>query len=562
MRFVWFWTFWHWSKESFRDGLLLRSPLQGVGGHWDEWFRHEAPEEDRHAIEKIGGAESSQREFIAWLLTHWAPEVDFKGNGLARHFILNQLSHVPPFKQWAAFNKYGANYGVGGVPAIVLAEGSEGEAGDVRSLEAVALPSDVAGPSIVPDGFHADSIDLEMPRAAAISLLRGKGLLVFVLLWLASGWRPYPRWLKAILNLGWVGVAGLILYLLLGPDPGDSIRTLATLLVLLWGAVFITAITLNATEIIRTWLEGQKLSEQLAQSEVRLRMDGGLTVKGGSAGLAFCLNTLLAAHAGPGRWTRRSWLWRRLFHRLRRHGRDWAATGIITGDGFLEPVVIEPKLRACLQSDTVENLLTPRQPGAKNQVINRAAKTITPVPAWPLPASPVGEVRLGFAAENQLLHVYPCRHLAQAVMRLGDFASPLQRGLNILAVLVSVAMLCAFPDLKAILSPPSAPTVVAPSSSSSYYLWVSLATKDPGCFRVVLESDFWSNRRVNVTAQRGASTPARAEILLRRQSHPSGREDDATIWVERRLRFLTREYAPGEHVGRYSLSYLTHLGHE
>jgi hypothetical protein len=42
MRFVWFWTFWHWSKESFRSGHLLRSPLQGVGGHWDEWFQHEA----------------------------------------------------------------------------------------------------------------------------------------------------------------------------------------------------------------------------------------------------------------------------------------------------------------------------------------------------------------------------------------------------------------------------------------------------------------------------------------------------------------------------------------
>ena len=46
MRFVWFWTFWHWSKESFRHGSLLRSPLHGIGSHWDEWFRHEASERD------------------------------------------------------------------------------------------------------------------------------------------------------------------------------------------------------------------------------------------------------------------------------------------------------------------------------------------------------------------------------------------------------------------------------------------------------------------------------------------------------------------------------------
>jgi hypothetical protein len=147
-------------------------------------------------------------------------------------------------------------------------------------------------------------------------------------------------------------------------------------------------------------------------------------------------------------------------------------------------------------------------------------------------------------------------------MRLGDISSPIQRGLNIFAVLISIAILCGVADLRAILSPPPAPSVVAPSSSSSYYLWVSLATKDPSRFRVMLESDFWSNRRVNVTGQRGVSTPARAEILLRRQSRPAGGEDDATIWVERRLRFLTREFAPGERVGRYSLSYLTHLGHE
>ena len=53
-RLVWFWTFWHWSQESFRDGVLLRSPLQGVGSHWDEWYRHEASVADRVAIAQAG----------------------------------------------------------------------------------------------------------------------------------------------------------------------------------------------------------------------------------------------------------------------------------------------------------------------------------------------------------------------------------------------------------------------------------------------------------------------------------------------------------------------------
>jgi len=53
----------NWSKESFRDGSLLRSPLHGIGGHWDEWFRHEASENDLQAIAKAGRAETSQRQF-------------------------------------------------------------------------------------------------------------------------------------------------------------------------------------------------------------------------------------------------------------------------------------------------------------------------------------------------------------------------------------------------------------------------------------------------------------------------------------------------------------------
>jgi hypothetical protein len=55
----------------------------------------------------------------------------------------------------------------------------------------------------------------------------------------------------------------------------------------------------------------------------------------------------------------------------------------------------------------------------------------------------------------------------------------------------------------------------------------------------------------------------RAEILL----HPLNQEraapgDLGIVWIERRYKFLTREFAPGERVGRYSLSYLNHLGHE
>lgn len=33
--YVWFWTFWHWSKEGWRAGTVLDGPVHGMAGHWD-----------------------------------------------------------------------------------------------------------------------------------------------------------------------------------------------------------------------------------------------------------------------------------------------------------------------------------------------------------------------------------------------------------------------------------------------------------------------------------------------------------------------------------------------
>src|SRR5688572_24880491 len=179
MPFIWFWTFWHWSKESFRSGALLRGPLQGIGGHWDEWFRHEASQNDLHAIAEAGRTESTQRQFIAWLQLHWSREANWSGNRLIPRFVLGQLAHVAPFNEWCAFAEYRESYGVGGISAIVLAEESSGKREDVRTVEALTLPSGI-GPKIAPEGFQTNAADLETPRLAAISLLSGKGLWIFL----------------------------------------------------------------------------------------------------------------------------------------------------------------------------------------------------------------------------------------------------------------------------------------------------------------------------------------------------------------------------------------------
>jgi hypothetical protein len=134
---------------------------------------------------------------------------------------------------------------------------------------------------------------------------------------------------------------------------------------------------------------------------------------------------------------------------------------------------------------------------------------------------------------------------------------------NVFALLVSVIMVIALPDLRSILLPHPAPTVVAPTSSSPYYLWVSLNTKHPEYFSAVLESGFWSNRRAEVKRYGGIAPSVRAELRLHRLTRMTvENEADGSVWIERRRRFLTREFAPGERVGRYSIPYLEKLGHE
>ena len=104
--------------------------------------------------------------------------------------------------------------------------------------------------------------------------------------------------------------------------------------------------------------------------------------------------------------------------------------------------------------------------------------------------------------------------------------------------------------------------VVAPSSNSPYQLWVSLDTPAPEAFSVSLESEFWTNRRANVRRVAGETAPPRAELSLRRLHQQTfSTEEEGTVWVERRQRFLTREFVPGERVGRYFLSYLFRLPH-
>jgi hypothetical protein len=146
-------------------------------------------------------------------------------------------------------------------------------------------------------------------------------------------------------------------------------------------------------------------------------------------------------------------------------------------------------------------------------------------------------------------------------MAVGGLTSRAQAAANAIAVLVSAVMLVALPDLRRIVWPAPVPSVVGASSSSSYELSVSLDTRRPGDFSVVFESEYWANRRAAVVPR--DDLPPNAEVRLTRTSTQAGSdEENGTVWIERRRRFLGREMAPGERVGHYTLSYVSRIARE
>ena len=562
--FVWYWTFWHWSKESFQSGSVLHSPLQGIGTYWDEWFHHEASDNDLRAIEQVGLTKSSQQQFVLWLHRHWAKEMPWRNNRTVTRFVLGQLATLAPFNQWTAFGKYRTVGCTRGISAIILAEGSSGEVTDIRKIGVVTLPADhaTAASRVLTGNFRTEREDVETPLKAAENVLAGKGLLIFLALWISGGRRSYPSWLKFLLNLGWLTSTGLILFLLLGSDPGQKLTQLVATLAVIWSALVLIAFMSSAAQIYRAWQAGKFWRAQLERSQVRLCMAGGLTVKGGSAGLSFCLNTLHSLYrAWPGA-ARQSWIWRRFFHRLQTEAGSWAATGVITPDGFLKPVVLDQKIRACRKHPDIQHVLTPRQPDTGRATVSHATKE----PDQPIRAGAVlppfsPKTRLGFAAERSGLHIHACRHLAQSLFIIGDFFSGWQLAVNALAIIISLTLLAAASDMRAILLPFQTPKVVAPGSPTPRYLWVSLDTSHPRYFSVSFESGFWANRHADVSFHDGENASVRAEIpLLPLADKTTVDENDGTVWIERRQHFLSREFISNDRVGRYTLRYLTNLG--
>lgn len=560
MRFVWFLNFWGWSCESHRAGMLLRHPLEGIGGNWDEWFNNEATAAEREEIEAVGRSDSHQEQFWGWLRQVWINDAVRNENQLALVYVGEELARVAPFQGWAVFARREVAAPASGLSAVILAGESEGEAQDVRFVDALVLPvgTPLNGRSVVADGFLADANDLNSARESVLQTLRGRAGWRLLARWAIIGRRPYPTWLSATLTTGWIFVGLLVAWLWFGPEPGTQLRPLSAALFVLWVALVSVALGVTAFEVLRARSAGQRGAEHLAKDQVRLRLPGSFTIKGGSAGLPFSLAILHAVTRAYPKTMRRSWLWRQFAGGMEQAEGGWVATGTTTSAGLIQPVQLGAKVRACLRHGKVSHLLTPAQKESRHATVQRL------VAQW---AESTAAAHPKSTTETQgrrgRLQVHRCRHVTDAVLEVARLPRATRRGAVALTFGLSAVMISALPDIRNILLPPPAPVVVAPSSPSPYFLWVSLDTRHPDFFQVVLDSPVWANRRADVAYQSSEPASVRAEIRLLRLSESSIRNlEEGVVWIERRPCFLTRRFEPGEIVGRYTVTYLNRIHHE
>lgn len=560
-RFIWFWTFWHWSRESCRVGALSHDSLYRFSGNWDAWFHHEASDQDLLAIAGIGRDQELQGQFVTWIFQRWSRQADLTGNRTLARFVITQLARVAPFDRWADFEKYRKDYGAQGVSAIILPQGSHGEAEDVHTVEALLLPDfgEGAAAKIGFEGFHADEKELAVSQQAVVNLLGGRSLSMLLAIWIFTGHRPYRRWLKKTIAAGWLTLAIIIALLRFGPEPGAQLAPLVGFASFLWGALVLFALTSLVSESFHLWREGRQWRGLLSQSKVWLRMDHELTLRGGSAGLPFSLNILLSLRRAYRTNKSRSWVWRNIFARLLTDSPSWAATGVITPHGRVNAVVLEPKLRACAQKPAIRHILTPKQRDAKSENLKRvdlALQRVKPTPRRSF------SLRLGYAAGYSALRLHPCSHLTRAVMSLSRLTSAVHIALLPVTFAVTLALAIASHDMWCILRPPEAPLAIAASSPSPAFLRIGLQTAQPNYFKVLLESEYWVNRRAPVGPPGSPFDFPYAEIPLVRAARPTTGDadtDEGTVWVERRRLFLGREFQFGERVGRYSVSEFSRL---
>ena len=281
-------------------------------------------------------------------------------------------------------------------------------------------------------------------------------------------------------------------------------------------------------------------------------MSDGLCI-GGSSGLAFCLNTLLATHRSHPYVSNRTWLWERFFRGLRGASQTWAATGIVDADGGRRARSAKPEDPRVSREPQCHRRADAMASRGTAERDRESRATTRPVQ----PTSLNGGMVLGFASVQRKLRSHRCRHAAQSIMAVGDFSSRSQLTVNVLALAVSVVIALALGDIRNVTEPPL---------RRESYPRLAFALLSVGQSRHRTARRFQGRARVRDSGPIVAPTSSPMAVLTRRcgrqirltrHGQYTIDERDGTVWIERRRTFLTREFQAGERIASYPFAHIT-----
>jgi hypothetical protein len=186
----WFMKFEEWTQEQRKSGKLSGNPLFQMKNEWEAWMEVGLSEEELQNLEELchTADEYSRKSFVSWLREKYSAEQLLS--------VLYQLVQLPLFSDWPEFEDYRIglpeDFKRWGVRGVILREGIEGDAENVKSFLSVLVPRNPPNDN---DYFEVHALNfnvtaknaLQQAGEAARQILSVRGTLYLLLLFVITG---------------------------------------------------------------------------------------------------------------------------------------------------------------------------------------------------------------------------------------------------------------------------------------------------------------------------------------------------------------------------------------
>ncbi|PWU19830.1 MAG: hypothetical protein C5B50_05220 [Verrucomicrobia bacterium] len=532
--FGWLIRFLAFSERRWRNGLSVLEPLFNLTTCWEFWWESSVGEEDRREIQNSAALilNDEQKGFVD-NLREWF-SLKFGGEAPAR-FALLQVSNIPVFAQWRAFDDVRASC-LNRINFPVLRSGADGA---IEGLCVFLRPRTSGEPAIkCSEDVLLGPADISQARDGVMNSLSNLGILRTALVGSLAGWLSARAIGRFVALLIWLAVlSGIAAIVICGPWL-DHYAVKYVLVAVLW--LYVLVVLFPTSRVLKEVRFGVRLRNVLETHQIcilpgNLGRGSHVVAVGSSFTLALGVGILSSAFEAA-RPSRDSWLWGWLYERLKHQLANWAFTGVLRSNGAVVNVDkdhMATKYEACRNHPDITVLVMPKQNLDIPLLAPKFDRLIRPSPGF----APV--------AASSALRVYRSRDLSSVLLDIGGIRSRVAALNTILGLLCSMCLLAGTPEIWRMFHPPPIPKPVVWKCEDAYYsktagpvFHLVVETESPSAFVVRIATPVLSKERIPFYPDRHAVGQAWAEIPL---PNTPGHGLDTSILVVLPQTFLGRE---------------------